>query len=65
MAKTCNHYLLFHPLHPYAVEEELIIWKKKITNVIMFGKIPTILYLGEKERYLAHSLPQEDFYYLK
>lgn len=41
-----------------AIGEELIIWKKKISNVIMFGKISTIAYLGEKERYLAHSLLQ-------
>lgn len=58
MAKSCDCYLLFHPFHPYAVGEELIIWKKKISNVIMFGKISTTLYLGERERYLAHSLLQ-------
>lgn len=52
MAKSCDHYLLFYP---YAVREGLIIWQKKISSVIMFGKISTILYLGEKERYLAHS----------
>lgn len=58
MAKSCDHYLQFHPLHPYALGKELKICKKNISNIIMFGKIYTILYLGEKERYLAHSLLQ-------